>query len=45
MKGEVCKVISVSSNKSNLFPIRVKSNTMNYAVFAESQLRLGEESK
>lgn len=45
MKGEVCKVIEVSNCKTHLFPIRVKSKIMEYATFAESDLKLIEESK
>ena len=45
MKGEVCKVIKVSNNKFNLFPIQVESKIMQYATFAESNLKLIEESK
>lgn len=45
MKGEVCKVIKVSNDKFNLFPIQVESKIMQYATFAESNLKLVEESK
>lgn len=45
MKGEVCKVIKVSNDKFNLFPIQVESKIMQYATFAESNLKLIEESK
>lgn len=45
MKGEICKVIKVSNCKTHLFPIRVKSKIMEYAAFAESDLKLIEESK
>ena len=45
MKGEVCKVIKVSNDKFNLFPIQVESKIMQYATFTESQLKLIEESK
>ena len=44
MKREVCKVIEVSNCKTHLFPIRVKSKIMEYATFAESDLKLIEES-
>jgi len=45
MKGEVCKVIKVSHDKFNLFPIQVESKIMEYATFTESQLILVEASK
>ena len=45
MKGEVCKVIEVLNCKTHLFPIRVKSKIMEYAIFTESDLKLIEESK
>lgn len=42
MKGEVCKVIKVSNDKFNLFPIQVESKIMQYATFAETDLKLIE---
>jgi hypothetical protein len=44
MVGEICKVIAVSNDKFNLFPIRVASKIMEYAVFPESQLKLMKEA-
>ena len=44
MVGEICKVIAVSNDKLNLFPIRVASKIMEHAVFPESQLKLIKEA-
>ena len=40
MKGEVCKVIKVSHDNFNLFPVQVESKIMQYATFSESHLKL-----
>ena len=43
LKGEVCVVLSVSEDKWNLFPIRVKSKKVEFATFAEHHLKIVED--